>query len=252
MKRRGLAALIAALAVIAVGILISFFLSLRAKNTAQYTISLPGQGTATIDDMSLIRERNRETVQAITVDEKNVHAVIDTLERPAQNQCEYVITYAYEDKTATFTGAVAADGARLAARTVNEAGTEIFHAVLSEKWVYVWGEDEIYRRFPRKARDADLYACAPTYEDLLAIPRERILSASTEELEDHLCLLVQTNDPLTGETQEWRIVVENGVLLTMQSFRDGRITYSAVLGTLSLQPPETRMFLLPDGASAAE
>ena len=67
MKRRGLAALIAALAVIAVGILISFFLSLTAKNTGNYTISLPGQSTAAIDDMGLIREKNRETVQAVTL-----------------------------------------------------------------------------------------------------------------------------------------------------------------------------------------
>lgn len=247
MKRRGLAALIAALAVIAVGILISFFLSLTAKNTGNYTISLPGQSTATIDDMGLIREKNRETVQAVTIDEDNVQAVIGALERPERYQSVYVITYYYGEDSAAFTGTIAANGTLSYAKTVNESGEDLFHALLSERWTYVWGEDETYRRFPRKTRDADLYACAPTYEDLLAIPREQIVKASVDEVDGELCLLVLSREPVSGEEQEWRILADCGVLLTMESRKEGRITYSAVLATLSLDPPEDRFFLLPDG-----
>ncbi|MBQ7491936.1 MAG: hypothetical protein IJT76_05005 [Clostridia bacterium] len=249
MKRRSLAALIAALAVIAVGILISFFLSLTAKNTGKYTISLPGQSTATIDDMGLIREKNRETVQAVTIDEKNAQAVIGALERPEQYQCTYVITYRYGENTAAFTGMIAVNGARSYAQTVNDDGQAMFYALLTDRWSYVWGEDEIYRRFPRKSRDADLYACAPTYEDLLDIPQEQILKAYVEELDGQLCLAVLTGDPMTDEWQEWRILVDSGILLTMEAKNGIETTYSAVLGTLSLNTPEERLFLLPDERS---
>lgn len=249
MKRRGRAALIAALAVVAVGIVVSYFLSLSFNRQEQYTITLPGQGTATIAETQPIREENQAIIQAVTITGENVQAVIEQLRRPEVYQLVYDVTYFYGDNQTSFQSTVSCGEGVLSDRVLRADGSQASQALVTEKWIYLFDDSGGYRRFPHNADDEDLYACTPTFEDLTDLPREAILDGAVEELDGHLCLSVTSRNAVTGERQYWRILSDTGLLFSMRAEVGGKPVYQAQLRSLSLDPPDASLFRLPGGES---
>lgn len=246
MKKRSTMALIAAMAVIAVGIFISLFLSSSDRNDA-YTITLPGQGSAVIDPSHDIGESNRSKLQTISVNTSNIQDVIASLERPEAYQCQLETTYYYQDTQSSMKSQLwkSGDLVRISQKLADEQTGQ--QALLSENWAYLWGAEGIYTRFVRQERDADLYGRFPTYEDLLDLPREQIVKGEVRELDGQFCLYAETQDPVTGELEQWYILVENGILLYAAGTLGGVSTYESRLVNLQLEPTEEGIFLLPDG-----
>ena len=72
MKKKSAAAVIAALIVVALGFFASFFLSFTDGKAENYTITLPGQGSAVIDTNPEMEQSNRDQLQTVKVDRSNV------------------------------------------------------------------------------------------------------------------------------------------------------------------------------------
>jgi len=119
--------------------------------------------------------------------------------------------------------------------------------LLTDRWVYLWGNDTSYRRFARQNNDSDLYSRTPSYEDLIAMDREQILIGELREMNDTLCLYAETMDALTNETERWYILVDNGLLLQASGTVGDQNTYSWHMLSLELETPEEYLFTLPDG-----
>lgn len=251
MKRRGIAALIAALAVIAAGLLISFFLSFSAGNKGQYQIILPGHGSATIDETQKIETENREKIQSVVIDKTNVQAVIASLSRPDGYSCVMQSTYFYNDESAELKSKCDVSGSLMRITQYTQSEKTELSALLTEKWVYLWNEGEIYERFPRMENDADLYLRAPSYRDIVLLAPEFVLDGGTAEIDGHLCLTIQTQDPETGETTDWAILADNGQLLYAESKDSHGMTFLTVMQSFSAGKPEDSLFLLPDGSNAS-
>lgn len=247
MKRKGRAALIAALTIVAFGIIVSYVLSLSLSSQKRYTITLPGQGTAQISDTHQLLEENHALIQSVTVDRSSVQAVIARLSRPEVYQCTLDVSYFYGDVQSDYQANTACmDGIR-SDRVLRSDGSQAVQALITEKSVYLFHDSGEYTVFPRIARDDDLYACSPTYEDILLLPAESILDGGTEEVDGHLCITATTRDRSTGERSYWRILCDNGLLLSVRTEFAGKPVYQATMRSFSLDMPDASLFRLPDG-----
>ena len=240
-------ALIAAMFVVAVGIFVSFFLS-SSNQGDSYTITLPGQGSAVIDTSLEIGESNRNQMQIISVDTNNIQAVIASLQRPEQYQCQMEMTYFYKGTQTVLKSQLWKDGdlVRISQQTAEEQTSQ--QVLLTREWAYLWGEDGAYSRFVRQENDLDLYSRTPSYEDLVTMPREQLLVGEVREMDGQLCLYAETRDDMTGETEQWYVLVENGLLLYAAGSLEGVNTYASRMTGLQLALDDTAAFTLPDGS----
>lgn len=248
MRKRSTTALIAAMAVVAAGVFISFFLSFSSQDP-EHVITLPGQGSAVIDTSPDIEASNRQMIQAIAVDTSNIRAVITSMSRPEAYQCRSALTYFYRDAQTVMESQQWKRGSAVRTSQLTADGQPEQQSLITEDWVYLWQGDEPYVRFARQAQDADLYGLTPTYEDILQLDAAQILVGEVRELDGQMCLYVCSKDPLTGEQEQWYILVENGLLLYADGVLDGVPTYTYRLQELQLDQPEEALFLLPDGTN---
>ena len=246
MKKRSTTALIAALAVVAVGVFVSFFLSF-SNQAPEHVITLPGQGSAIIDTSPEIQEENHQLIQAITVDVSNIQSVIASLSRPVSYQGQSELTYHYRDTQSVLKNQLWKRDGLVRTSQLLEDGAAGEQALITDAYVYLWSGEEAYVRFPHQENDADLYSLAPTYEDILRLDAADILAGEVQDLDGQMCLYVSSQDPLTGEQEEWYVLVENGLLLYAQGKLDGTPTYTFRLSELQLEQPDGSLFLLPDG-----
>ncbi len=246
MKKRSTTALLAALAVVAAGVFVSLFLSFSNQDPA-HVITLPGQGSAVIDTAPEIEEENRQMMQQLTVDATNVQSVIASLSRPENYQSQSELTYFYRDTQHTVRSQLWKLGNRIRTSQLAEDGSSSENAILTDAWVYLWGGDSSYVRFAREEQDADLYSRTPNYEDVLQLSSTDILAGEIREIDGRMCISVTSKDPLTGEQENWCVLVENGLLLYADGTLDGVPTYAYRMTELQLEQPDEALFLLPDG-----
>lgn len=248
MKKRSTVALIAAMFVVAVGVFISFFLS--SSQNDSYQITLPGQGSAEIDTSHEIGSNNRDQLQTITVDAGNIQSVVASLQRPDAYHCELSMVYYYRDLQTTLKSELWKSPKATRVTQFTAQGEPEQQVLLTNEWVYLWGTETTYSRYARQQNDADLYSRIPSYEDLIQMDPSRILSGELCEVDGALCLYAKSQDTLTGEIEEWYILVENGLLLQASGSLEGKRTYTCSMTSLELVSPEQAMFLLPDGNDA--
>ena len=249
MKKKSTAAFFAALAVLALGILASIFLTFSTRDQDAYTITLPGKGSADLDITHEIDTANRTRVQSVDIDGSNIQSVVGALARPEEYTARFRVTYAWGDSETVFFGESRRMGDLTRDIWMDDAENILRQALLTRKWVYVWDESGVPARFSRGSQDADLYSGLPSWEDLLTLDPALIQSGGTEEVDGHLCLTAVTRDALTGEELHWYILAENGLLLMQEGYQDGALTYRAALTQLRLDTPESGSFLLPDGSA---
>ncbi len=245
MKKRSTTALIAAMFVVAVGIFISFFLS--SNQSDSYTISLPGQGSAEIDTSHEIGDSNRDQVKTITITAENIQSVVASLQRPADYHCQLSTVYYYRDTQTTMKTELwrADDCVRISQFSAD--GQAAQQTILTDDWVYLWGNGTAYSRYARQESDADLYSRIPSYEDLIAMDASQILVGELREQDGTLCLYAETQDLVTNEIEQWYILVENGLLLQATGTVDGVNTYTCYMTALTLEEVAEELFVLPDG-----
>ncbi len=247
MRKRSIAALIAALFVVAAGVFVSFYLIFTDDSGEAYTITLPGQGSANIDPSPELGESNRAHLQTVTIDRTNIQAVIRSLQRPEVYQLHSQTTYYYNGARSVLRSQLWREGDQVRIDQLSADGTKEKQIFLTKDWVYLWGPDKQVARYVRQNRDADLYSHAPTYEDLLQLPAEAIQDAQIIEVDGHLCIYVVSLDPLTGETEQWYLLVENGLLISAEGQLDGQLTYQTTISDLQLSLEGQDPFVLPDG-----
>ena len=245
MKKRSTTALIAAMFVVVVGIFISFFLS--ANQNDSYLITLPGRGSAEIDTSHDIGESNREQVQTIGVNAENIQAVVASLQRPETYHCQIFTVYYFRDTQATIKSELWKQGDLIRISQFQADGEPAQQTLITRDWVYLWGDGTTCRRYARQENDMDLYSRIPSYEDLIEMDRSQILTGELRERDGVLCLYAETQDALTGETEQWYILVENGLLLQASGNVEGANTYTSYMTALQLETPSEDLFVLPDG-----
>ena len=245
MKKRSTTALIAAMFVVAVGIFISFFLS--SNQSDSYTISLPGQGSAEIDTSHEIGDSNRDQVKTITITAENIQSVIASLQRPESYHCQMSTIYYYRDVQTTMKSELWRSSDRVRISQFTAEGQAAQQTLLTDDWVYLWGDSTTFSRYARQEGDTDLYSRIPSEEDLITMDVSQILVGELREQDGALCLYAETQDLVTNEIEQWYILVENGLLLQASGTLDGVNTYTCYMTSLTLDDADDALFVLPDG-----
>ena len=155
MKKKSAAAVIAALIVVALGFFASFFLSFTDGKDENYTITLPGQGSAVIDTNPEMEQSNRDQLQTVQVDRSNVQAVIARLQRPASYQYQAETSYFYRESKTVLRSQVWKEDTRTRISQFTADGETGQQILLTESWVYLWGMEGAYVRYTRQTQDAD-------------------------------------------------------------------------------------------------
>ena len=248
MRKRSTTALLAAMAVVAAGVVVSFFVSVSAPDP-EHEISLPGQGSAVIDTSPVIEESNRQFIQTISVDASNVQSVIASLSRPEQYQSQSELTYYYRDSQTVMACSLWKQDGMLRISQQKEDGATGPQALLSASYVYLWEGDAPWVQFARQEQDADLYSLAPTYEDILRLEPSNILAGEVREVDGQMCVYASSRDPLTDELEQWYVLVENGLLLCADGALNGAPTYDYRMTELRLERADGALFVLPDGTT---
>lgn len=246
MRKRSTTALLAAMAVVAAGVFVSFFVSFSSPDP-EHEITLPGQGSAVIDTSPEIEESNRQLIQTVAVDASNIQSVIGSLSRPEQYQSQSELTYYYRDTQTVLRTGLWKQNGLVRTSQLKADGTAGPQALMGEYSVYLWQGEEPPVRFARQDMDADLYNFAPTYEDILQLSPSDILAGEVRDVDGQMCLYVCSLDPLTGEQEQWYVLVENGLLLCAEGALNGASTYAYRMQELRLEAADASLFLLPDG-----
>ena len=235
----------AAAGVLAAGILASFYWS--SGQSSAPDIILPGSETADIGVDVQREQYNSRVVTEVDIDKDSVQRVIATLRRPEQYVYEGAGTYYYEggENTVTVRGAVRGGLTKV---VQSLPGNSYKHIILTGDEVYIWssGSLSLYRGAAGETSRDEL-SLIPTYEDVLDVPQEDVLSGGFEEYEGVSCVYAECLNALTGYRDKYYISPASGLLVGAESYDGDALVYRAVITPDDSQQVEDDWFLLPSG-----
>ncbi len=124
------------------------------------------------------------------------------------------------------------------------------HDIVGDGTLYYWYDgDETWRTVPADGRSADLAQHIPTYETVLELDRDSILSTGYEVQGDMPCIYVEVLGGVEGYEERYWVSVDSGLLVCAESLEDGALVYrmTAFTPISSPCPVEQDTFALPDG-----
>ena len=86
-----------------------------------------------------------------------------------------------------------------------------------------------------------------TYEDILALPPERIAAADYRALEGVNCIYVETEPDEAGYVERYWVSVSSGLLAAAERECDGAVVYRMAALTVSYDDVDAEDFTLPNG-----
>jgi hypothetical protein len=182
----------------------------------------------------------------LTVDARNVQALLATVERPgAYRRTVEIVSYwpGGEEK-------VSHQWARRGGLTrveTEQPGHPVQNRIVTENMIYLWiGDTMVYHEVPVTKADAEALSGIPTWEDVAALPLDDIEFAAYLIYFGERSLLVRTREPVY--LAEYVVSLETG-LLTRAVFTgpDGQTAYEVNAGPPVQGDPGDGYFTLPDG-----
>ena len=234
------------------GVLIVLVLAILALNTFRATpqITLPdppdaaeqGGSDTAVDEGAYTR---------LSVTPETVQGVVATLARPKTYSRTILSETFWSGGSATSEISVSVDGEYTSVSVPLPDGTSrrtLTDGTRSCTW---YGGSTRY--FSSSAGDisADEEQGIPTYEDVIALPTERITAADYRMLSDVDCIYVETSPDELGYCERYWISVETGLLVAAEKLAGEATVYRmASLAVSETVAPDA--FLLPDGTSFIE
>ena len=123
-------------------------------------------------------------------------------------------------------------------------------------WEIILDEDTLarYQELPgafgdevRAALTQDAEQGILTYEDILALPPERIAAADYRALEGVNCIYVETEPDDAGYVERYWVSVSSGLLAAAERECDGAVVYRMAALTVSYDGVDAEDFTLPNG-----
>lgn len=250
MEQKNRQALVVAITVvIVIAMFTSFGRSLFTTNIPQVVLPSPdssqniGNGDSSGDALS-------NQLQRVEVTPDTVQKVIASLSRSTSyyRECSIESFWGESDSTLT-TVQTWVDGEWSHSRQTVPSGL-IRHDLVGGGKVYYWYEGEnTWLTAPADDTSADLAQHLPTYETVLELPTESILSAGYEQKENLPCIYVEVASPVAGYLERYWVSVDSGLLVAAETAQEGILVYrmSALSPTQSLETASKDIFTLPDG-----
>lgn len=240
-------------AVIAAGVILSY----ATRDGRVVPLPEPG-GEAPQDSATPNDNLDRVT---ITVD--NVQRVIESLHRPDSYSRRLFVENFYTKgdgsgrTSAGYDITVSVDGGAQAIRVKD--GRDVENIIIAGGQMYIWyNNDAFYTKVPvqpavygsESAAAADEYQMLLTYEDVLAVEKEKIMEAGYINLYDENCIYVRFEYGRMGYTTICYISTASGLLTGAEQYDGQQLVYRMTASDYSGAVPDLSAFDLPDGKNA--
>ena len=244
-KKRTVMAVIIIVVVLA-AVLYSFFLNLF---TPTPHLEMPDPDAS--QSMDLVGEESGwpEGV-AVEVTPQTVQSLIAALERYESYRRTVAVEYfSAGQSVGTVTAQVWADGGWTRTSAALNSGA-VEHSIVGEETLWLWYEGDGGRVYagPAADRAADLAQRLPTYEDVLALDKERITAAGYVERDGLPCVFVEAASRSLGYVERYWISETSGLLMAAETEKDGELVYAmSSQQVVSPLDQAAGIFTLPDG-----
>ena len=182
----------------------------------------------------------------VEVTPETVQAVIGSLYRPERYRRTVTVEQVWNGGSGIYEVSAAVSGNWTRTdRTLPNGPAR--HTITDGQNTYIWydGETEVYSA-PTGDMSADTEQFMPTYEDILELPVEDILTADYRTLLNIRCIYVETAER-EGYTLRYWVSVETGLLIAAERLAGEDTVYRMGSPSLDEAEPALADFTLPDG-----
>ncbi|MCI8398255.1 MAG: hypothetical protein HFF90_02505 [Oscillibacter sp.] len=230
--------------VVLVVLVVGLMMSGSLRRSSHITLPPPdeSQGQAPEDNPSAVRGPT-----VIEVTPGTVQAAIGSLARPEAYRRTVKVEQLWTGGSGIYETAVTTAGPWT--RTDRTIGSgHVRHTITGEDRTYIWydGDSAVYEG-PAGGISADAEQSIPTYEDILELPTEHIVTADYRTLSGLNCIYVETAEDRGYVLRYW-VNVDTGLLVAAEKLLNGNTVYRMGAPSLELiEEPSESDFALPDG-----
>ena len=205
-------------------------------------IKLPDTDAAadqTVEDPA----KNSAALTVIEITPKTVQTAIATLDA---YQRTITVEQFWTGGSATYETMVTVSGPWTRTdRTMSDG--RVRHCITGAEAVYIWynNEKELYSG-PVGEISADNEQSIPTYENILDLPTEQIVTADYRSFSDINCIYVEASSPDDHTLRYW-VSVDSGLLVAAEKLIQGATIYRMGALEVDFSEPAAKDFTLPDG-----
>jgi len=220
------------------------------------TLQRPGRiqlpTTDTSSGQSSADTEENAALNVISVTPKTVQAAIESLQRPEAYQRNVTVEQIWSGGSGTTEMSVAVrDGWTRTERTL--PGGQVRHSVTDGETTHIWyNSDTAVYTVAAGDISADEEQGIPTYEDILALPVDQIVTADYRVISGVNCIYVETAPDEAGYVFRYWVNVETGLLAVSEKLLEEETVYRMASLTVNETLPEADLFVLPDGRSLIE
>lgn len=243
-QKNRLLIVIAIVALMVAAFAASFGRSFFAAKTPEVILPSPSAGSADVSSA----DNQGQDYQRVDVTTQTVTGVIATLARPASYYRELTVETFWTGGSSTAQVQVWTDDGWSHSVQTLPSGV-VRHDLTGEDTLYYWYDgDQQYAAAPADEKSSDLAQHIPTYETVLELGPDEISAAGYELRGELPCIFVEVQRPGSGLLQRFWISVNNGLLVSAESERDGELIYRMTAYAPVQSPcPASASFTLPDG-----
>ncbi|GEM_PF-802290 len=250
MKKWRFRLVVAALTAILV-VFVILIINKKSDRMVENLITLPETELVDIDPGSTgaIIGHGDEHQSAVTVTADNVCQMIAALDRPENFSLKMTTELFYGDESSASYHVLYHSGTLSLVETGQSETVFDRYALYSSGTAYLWNKGEnSYRSVPVGSFTYDDSLSVPTYETVIALPEDSILSAEYVTVNGLGCIGV-TSVPDDGYEDRLYISTKYGLLVYCESYYDGELIYRCNANSISIGSVSSEIFVLPDGTS---
>lgn len=195
---------------------------------------------------------NDGELTVISVTPETVQAAIGSLDRPESYRRAVTVEQIWNVGSGTTEVEVAVRGGWTRTdRTM--PGGQLRHTVTNGERTYIWYHgDEAFYAAPAGEISADMEQGIPTYEDILDLPVDSIVTADYRVISEVNCIYVETAPDEAGYTLRYWVNVETGLLVAAEKLQGESAVYRMASLGLDESLPSEELFVLPNGTALLE
>lgn len=188
--------------------------------------------------------------QRVQITPENVQSVLQTVKRPEQySQTILLNLYWGAGESSSISIQGCKDGDYSSAKVTQ--GAQVQYNILGNGVLYRWYQgDKTWYQGNATFMDNDLLQRIPTYETILSLQKDQILSASYTILDQKTCIYVEAVDGQTGNNTRYWIDATQGLLLRAEAYTGEQIIWRVEISDLMPSVTNAALFFLPNGTDA--
>ena len=165
------------------------------------------------------------------------------LNRAESYSCTVTIEDFWDGGSSTSELQVWVSGGRTRIRSAIGGSTR--NVLVSDGMLYIWSDSISGVYAEPYSGGADAWMRSITYEDVLDVPVENILSAGYQQYSGIDCIHCRYTDPETGYINVIYVAVGSGLLMGAETY-DGSLIYRLDATTVELGSPDESLFEAPE------